>query len=92
MTTIPNPAARDEFEVKARSPALVIITMAMCYILCLSVIGEWLLRSIGKSLPCAVIFVVSYCGEYHRLTAMLLLHEALKNTMVGQEGLQSSNQ
>lgn len=55
--------AREEFEVKARSPFLVAVAEGTCYLLCMSVLLHWLLRSLGKTLPCYVVFVVSYGGE-----------------------------
>ena len=54
---------REEFEIKARSPFLVAIAEGTGYLLCMSVLLHWLLRSVGKALPCYVVFVVSYGGE-----------------------------
>jgi len=54
---------RKEFEIRARSPSLVIVSMSVVFVYSGSVLLHWLLRSVGKTLPCYIIFVLSYSGE-----------------------------
>lgn len=53
---------RDAFEIRARSPSLVLVAMLTLFALAASVLLHWFLLSMGKSLPCYLIFAVSYAG------------------------------
>lgn len=58
---------RQEFDIRARSPTLVVVSLLTDCILSSSVLWHWLLRSMGKTLPCYVIFVISYASEAKKL-------------------------
>ncbi|CAM9794056.1 unnamed protein product [Pylaiella littoralis] len=51
---------RHDFEIAARSPQLVILTGFSCYVMSTAVLLQWLLLNAGTSLPCWVVFVISY--------------------------------
>ena len=54
---------RNKFEIRSRSPTLVLVAGLATFIFSSSVLWHWLLRSVGKTLPCWVVFVVSYTSE-----------------------------
>lgn len=54
---------RHDFEIAARSPQLVILTGFSCYVMSTAVLLQWLLLNAGTSLPCWVVFVISYSSE-----------------------------
>lgn len=56
-------ALRKTFEVRARSPSLVLVSMVALFTMVVSVLSQWLMVSLGKSFPCYVMFAVSYIGE-----------------------------
>lgn len=54
---------RHEFDIRVRSPTLVLVSLFAAFIFSSSVLWHWLLRSVGKSLPCYIIFILTYSSE-----------------------------
>lgn len=54
---------RNEFEVAARSPALLNLSGVLALVLMESVLLHWLLLTVDKRLPCSVIFWISHSGK-----------------------------
>lgn len=54
---------RHHFEIAARCPSLGLLALITALCLPGSVLLHWLLRSVGRGLPCYVIYAVSNAGE-----------------------------
>lgn len=54
---------RQDFEIAARSPQIVLLAGFFAYLMSVSVLLQWLLLSAGTSLPCWVVIWISYAGE-----------------------------
>lgn len=54
---------RHEFEIAARSPQLVVLIGFTCYIMCMTVLLQWFLLSVGTSFPCWVVYWNNYLSE-----------------------------
>lgn len=59
---------RHEFEIAARSPSLAIVAMFALLVSTVVILLQWLLQSMGKSMPCFVIFSVFYSCEWYGTT------------------------
>lgn len=55
---------RRNFEIKARSPKLVVVSSFQCLLVAVSVLLHWLLLSVANGLPCYIAFSVTYTCEY----------------------------
>lgn len=54
---------RKEFEIAARSPALLNMSAAAGLTMIASVLLHWVLQTVDKRLPCAAIFWISHSGK-----------------------------
>lgn len=70
---------RQDFEIAARSPQIVLLAGFFAYVMSATVLLEWLLGNAGTHLPCWVVVWVSYAGESSR-QGQKLSHQVVRTS------------